>query len=72
MRMNAQKKIYLKSLSDHRFKREIIVEEINSLHFLINEKRVDINFTLEIKIKHILNGQAFTQKVCFIDCMILF
>ena len=31
-------------LSDDRFKREIILEEINSLHFLINEKRVDINF----------------------------
>ena len=31
-------------LSDNRFKREIIIEEINSLHFLINEKRVDINF----------------------------
>ena len=26
-------------LSDNRFKKEIIIEEINSLHFLINEKR---------------------------------
>ena len=32
-------------LSDNRFKREIIIEEINSLHFLINEKRVDIKWT---------------------------
>ena len=31
-------------LSDNRFKREIIIEEINSLHFSINDKRVDINF----------------------------
>jgi hypothetical protein len=31
-------------LSNNRFKREIIIEEINSLHFLMNEKRVDINF----------------------------
>lgn len=52
-------------LSDNRFKREIIVEEINSLHFLINEKRVDINFYTRDKEKAYIKWIALPEGLFF-------
>ena len=52
-------------LSDDRFKREIIVEEINSLHFLINEKRVDINFYTRDKEKAYIKWTALPDGLLF-------
>jgi phosphorylcholine metabolism protein LicD len=52
-------------LSDNRFKREIIVEEINSLHFLINEKRVDINFYTRDKEKAYIKWTVLPEGLFF-------
>ena len=52
-------------LSDNRFKKEIIIEEINSLHFLINEKRVDINFYTRDKEKAYIKWTALPEGFFF-------
>lgn len=52
-------------LSDNRFKREIIVEEINSLHFLINERRVDVNFYTRDKEKAYIKWTALPDGLLF-------
>ena len=52
-------------LSDNRFKREIIIEEINSLHFSINDKRVDINFYTRDKEKAYIKWTALPEGFFF-------
>lgn len=52
-------------LSDNRFKREIILEEINSLHFLINKKRVDINFYTRDKEKAYIKWTVLPEGLFF-------
>ena len=58
-------------LSDNRFKREIIIEEINSLHFSINDKRVDINFYTRDNEKAYIKWTALPEGL-FLNYMTLF